>query len=76
MSNFAAAPTFKLASPHNIQRWTARTKTDSGKPCSDACHITDGRNKQWFLFQSDLQTWEVLANQGVVVDGKLPASWK
>jgi hypothetical protein len=76
MSNFAAAPTFKLASPHNIQRWTERTKTDAGKPCSDACHITDGRNKQWFLFQSDLQPWEVVANQSVIVDGKLPASWK
>lgn len=75
-ANFDAAPTFKLASPHNIQRWTERTTVESGKPCFDACHIIDGRNKQWYLFESDLKAWEVNANRSVVVDGSLPASWK
>lgn len=74
--NFAFAPTFKLASPHNILRTTERTTVEAGKPCFDACHISNGKNKQWFLFQSDLQSWEVPANQPIVVDGKLPASWK
>lgn len=73
--NFDAAPTFKLATPHNIQRWTERTQVDNGKSCYDACHIIGGRNKQWFLFQSDLKSWEVQANQPVIVDGHLPSGW-
>jgi thiosulfate/3-mercaptopyruvate sulfurtransferase len=73
--NFDAAPTFKLASPHNIQRWTERTQVENGKECYDACHITGGRNTQWFLFQSDLKSWEVQANQPVIVDGHLPPGW-
>lgn len=75
IANFDAAPTFKLASPHNIQRWTDRTKIESGKPCFDACHIQNGRNKNWFLFEADLKSWEVMANKPVVVDGTLPAGW-
>jgi hypothetical protein len=75
MANFSAAPTFKLASPHNILRFTERTTVASGKPCFDACHVSSGRNKQWFLFQADLQSWEVQANAPVVVDGHLPSSW-
>lgn len=74
--NFDAAPTFKLASPHNTQRWTDRTKVESGKACFDACHIIDGRNKQWYLFESDLKSWEVIANRQVVVDNAVPAGWK
>jgi len=74
--NFDVAPTFKLASPHNIMRWTPRTEVETGKPCFNACHIIDGRNKQWYLFKNDLKSWEVAANQTVVVDGKLPVSWK
>jgi len=74
-ANFDAAPTFKLASPHNTRRWTPRTTVDSGKPCYDACHIIDGRNKQWYLFEKDLLSWEVIANKPVVVDGKLPSGW-
>ena len=76
MSNFSAAPTFKLATPHNIQRFTERTTVENGKPCYDACHIVDGRNRKWFLFQEDLQAWEVQANAPVIVDGHLPQSWK
>ncbi len=76
MANFDAAPTFKLASPHNILRFTARTTVESGKPCYDACHIIDGRNKKWYLFQEDLKAWEVQANQPVIVDGHLPTGWK
>ena len=75
MPNFDAAPTFKLASPHNIQRWTERTTTESGKPCFDACHIQSGRNKKWFLFEEDLKSWEIMANKPVVVDGHLPSGW-
>lgn len=75
--NFSAAPTWRHATPHNIKRWTPRTEVASGAACYDACHIKDGRNAQWFLFSGDLgEAWEKTANRGVVVDGKLPASWK
>jgi hypothetical protein len=34
------------------------------------------RNKGLYLFNSDLtETWEVTADTGIVVDGRLPAGW-
>lgn len=75
LANFNLAPTFKLATPHNIQRLTLRTTVDAGKPCYDACHIANGRNKQWYLYKSSLQPWEVDANTSITVDGHLPAGW-
>jgi len=74
--NFDAAPTFRLASPHNTLRWTKRTKVENGQACFEACHIKDGKNKDYFLFEEDLQQWEIQANKSIVVDGKLPSSWK
>jgi hypothetical protein len=77
LTNFASEPTWRHATPHNIKRWTARTEVQSGESCSAACHIKDGKNMQWFLFNEDLgEAWEKIANAGVVVDGKLPADWK
>ncbi|MCX8057483.1 MAG: hypothetical protein N3F03_07745 [Ignavibacteria bacterium] len=79
LPNFAVRPTYKYATPHNILRWTSRTKVQSGKPCYDNCHIIkEGntvRNKQLYLFESDLLDWEKPASRSVVVDGKLPSSW-
>ena len=79
LANFDVRPTYKYATPHNIQRWTKRTQVDSGKSCSNNCHvIQEGstfRNKELYLFNSDLQSWEVNADQGIVVDGKLPSVW-
>ena len=80
MPNFDAYPVYNYTSPHNIQRWTARTKVESGKPCSDACHIVKNgdviKNKQWYLFESDLQLdYEKSSSKSVTVDGKLPSSW-
>lgn len=79
LANFNSQPTYKYTTPHNTIRWTSRTKVDSGKACYDNCHIikegTTFRNKQLYLFQSDLESWEVPANTNIVVDGKLPASW-
>ncbi|HOJ04907.1 MAG TPA: hypothetical protein PK916_12990 [Bacteroidota bacterium] len=77
LSNFNQHPTWRMATPHNIKRWTKRTEVESGKPCYDACHIKDGRNAEWFLFNADLkEQWEKDANTSVVADGALPASWK
>ncbi|MBI2416561.1 MAG: hypothetical protein HYV28_01405 [Ignavibacteriales bacterium] len=79
LPNFDLKPTYKYATPHNIQRWTVRTKVAADKACYDNCHIikegTNYRNKQYYLFNSDLNAWEVNACKPVVVDGKLPSSW-
>lgn len=79
LANFDVHPTYKYTTPHNILRWTTRTKVDSGKSCYDNCHImkegTTYRNKELYLFQSDLESWEINADKNIVVDGKLPAGW-
>lgn len=80
LTNFDVRPTYKYATPHNIQKWTARTQVENGKPCYDACHIMkndDGtfRNKEYYLFNSDLESWELNATRNAVVDGKLPINW-
>lgn len=78
--NFDIRPTYKYTTPHNIKRWTSRTQVASGKPCYDNCHIIkEGevfRNKELYLFNSDLtQSWEINANQNIIVDGHLPTGW-
>ncbi|MFA7229371.1 MAG: hypothetical protein WC061_10080 [Melioribacteraceae bacterium] len=80
LSKFDIRPTYKYATPHNIIRWTTRTQVAAGKQCYEACHVIkngDGtfRNKQLYLFKSDLQSWEIPATQSITVDGKLPYSW-
>ncbi len=77
LTNFNSHPSWKMATPHNIKRWTPRTEVESGQACYEACHIKDGKNKEWFLYEADLkEQWEKDANKSVVVDGALPASWK
>lgn len=51
LENYSALPTFKYSSPHNIQRWTARTDTTGGVGCGYACHTSE----EWFLRLDDLQ---------------------
>lgn len=82
MPNFSVRPTYKYSTPHNIQRWTTRTADENGAPyttCYYGCHIRVEAdtvyNKEFYLFESDLQDWEIEANKGIVVDGKLPSSW-
>lgn len=80
LANFAVRPTFKYTTPHNILRWTTRTRVAPGKACYDNCHIikegTSFRNKHLYLFRSDLvNPWEVEANKNIIVDGKLPSKW-
>jgi hypothetical protein len=79
LANFDSKPTYKYTTPHNILRWTTRTEVAAGKSCYDNCHIikegSTFRNKNLYLFKSDLESWEVNATKEVVVDGKLPASW-
>lgn len=79
LSNFNSKPTYKYTTPHNIILWTTRTDTTGGKQCYESCHIikdgTTYRNKELYLFESDLDIWEVQADKGIVVDGKLPSNW-
>lgn len=82
MPEFTVRPTYKYTTPHNIQRWTTRTSDSEGneyESCYFGCHIrVEGDtvyNKEFYLFESDLQDYEIEANQGIIVDGKLPASW-
>lgn len=79
MPNFDAFPTWNYTTPHNILRWTATTKVADGASCWANCHIQkEGdtyRNKNLYLFESDLYDFEKQASKSVTVDGKLPASW-
>jgi hypothetical protein len=80
LPSFDARPTFKYTTPHNIRRWTRRTTVDPGASCFDKCHIINEngifRNRELFLFNSDLQDWEINADRDIVVDGKLPPGWE
>jgi hypothetical protein len=80
LSDFEAKTTFNYTTPHNILRWTSRTKVDAGKSCYDNCHIIQEedtyRNRNLYLFGSDLlEDWERSTNQEIIVDGKLPSAW-
>lgn len=79
LAKFNSKPTYKYTTPHNILRWTSRTEVAAGKACSDNCHIIKEngtfRNKELYLFQSDLESWEKEATKNVTVDGVLPSSW-
>jgi thiosulfate/3-mercaptopyruvate sulfurtransferase len=79
LQSFDVRPTFKYTTPHNIQRWTSRTNVAAGAGCFENCHIVNDqgvyRNKELYLFNSDLQNWELDANSDIVVDDRLPASW-
>lgn len=80
LANFDVRPTYKYTTPHNIARWTTRTQVSSLSACYENCHIIkDGstyKNKNLYLFDSDLQSWEKNANKNIVVDGRLPVSWQ
>ena len=88
LSNFNVRPTYKYTTPHNIIKITPRTgfKNTNGdwetySNCTEGCHIkknSDGtfNNKELYLFNNDLLDWEKPADVGIIVDGKLPASWQ
>jgi len=63
LSNFDALPTWKYATPHNIQRNTPQTET------CDSCH----GNPEVFLTADDVLPEELEANQDVIVEEPPPA---
>lgn len=62
LPNFDAEPTWKYATPHNIQRWTARTQVEPGKGCGSNCHDSD-----FYLTEKDLEDYEKDANKNVII---------
>ena len=72
--NFDDYPTWKYTSPHNIQRWTARTDTTGGLSCSDACHNSLATTEGFFLRQVDLDLLpdEAAANAPYIVPDTPP----
>lgn len=75
MPNYDAAPTWKYASPHNIQRWTARTDTTGGQSCSNACHNSPATTEGFFLRQVDLAPGEEAANAPYIVPDTPVGQW-
>jgi hypothetical protein len=78
-ANFDALPTYNYTSPHNILRWTSRTEVAQGADCYSSCHIRNDNgtliNKELYLFEEDLLSWEMGASSWIAVDDKLPESW-
>lgn len=78
-ANFNVAPTYNYTSPHNILRWTSRTKVPAGGTCYTGCHIRNEngelKNTGLYLFQKDLLPWEFAATMGITVDKRLPGKW-
>jgi thiosulfate/3-mercaptopyruvate sulfurtransferase len=71
-------PTWKYATPHNIQRWTARTDTTGGQSCSNACHNSPATPEGFFLRAVDLQAHpdEAEANAPFIVPDTHPEEWE
>ena len=80
LTNYEALPTWKYASPHNIQLLTDRTSIDGddGRTVSCApCHETPDEGG-FFLRQADLDTMstrEAAANAALIVPDGPPTSW-
>lgn len=68
LSTFTSEPTWKYATPHNIQRWTSQTDTTGGVSCGASCH----QNDDLFLKATDVDsTWldeELEANAPVFME--------
>jgi hypothetical protein len=62
LPNYDALPTWKMATPHNILKKTALTDTTGGLNCYEKCH-----NSENYLKASDLESYEINANQSVII---------
>lgn len=77
LPNYDALPTWKYTSPHNIQRWTARTDTTGGQSCGNACHNSPPTREGFFLRAVDLEDYpeEYDANAPYIVPDTPPTQW-
>lgn len=62
LPNYDAEPTWKYATPHNIQRWTAQTDTTGSAWCGAKCH-----DSEFYLTADDLAPDEIEANKLIVL---------
>ena len=62
LPNYDSEPTWKYATPHNIQRWTAQTDTTNSAWCGVKCHDSD-----YYLTIEDVAPDEVEANKNIVL---------
>ncbi len=83
LAAFDALPTWKYTTPHNVRRWTPRTQVAAGAHCASACHLGEpggsDANADLYLWRDFVDAgWpvEAGANESVIVDGALPASWE
>lgn len=60
--NYDSEPTWKYATPHNIQRWTPQTTVENGW-CGQNCH-----NSEYYLTLDDLDPQEIEANKNIVLE--------
>jgi hypothetical protein len=68
LPNYNSEPTWKYATPHNIQRWTAQTDTSGTKgDCGAKCH----KSKEYYLTTEDLLNYEKEANKEIIMDDKI-----
>jgi len=78
LPTFASEPTWKYAAPHNIKRWTSRTKVEEGESCGTACHGSPDGPEGVFLRQADLDAMtpaEAEANRDLIVPNGSPVNW-
>ncbi len=62
LPDYASEPTWKYATPHNIQRWTAQTDTTGSAWCGAKCHASE-----YYLTLDELDPNEVEANKSIVL---------
>lgn len=70
-ADYSSAPTWKMATPHNIRKWTPQTEVEDGQMCFQNCHSSD-----LYLQEADIQHYndsdyielEVQANQPVFME--------
>ncbi len=78
LPGYTDEPTWKMTTPHNIRRWTARTDTTGGRSCMTACHETPATVEGYFLRAVDLEEMsedEAAANAALIVPDSPPTEW-
>jgi thiosulfate/3-mercaptopyruvate sulfurtransferase len=81
LANYDDRVTWEYSSPHNIIKITPQTTVEEGSSCGSSCHATGDKaeeNTKRFLWESYVAEDypdEVIANEPVVVDDKLPNYW-
>lgn len=68
LTTFSAEPTWKYATPHNIQRWTPQTDTTGTTWCGESCHTNEHLKLKKTDVDSTYLDAELEANAPVFMD--------